>query len=499
MAYSKRIGSQAMISTCIGSIAFFVYVTTAPKGLSWDLGGADSGELAAGVMLNGLVHSPGYPTYLLLAQIVKGFPVGPFALRMVIFSAFAAALTTGFLVYIGWGQQRQFRPISVTTTAVIWGLNELVWTQAVIVEVYALASVFGVLLLYLTLSIKRDSNARYWVLWGIVLGVGIGSHYFVGLVAVFAGLWFISHQQLGIRQILYGTVGVMVGLSVFLWLPLRAGEVLLSNWGNPNTIERFWWVVRGAAFSDRLDLAVEPQRVGTLIGLIARQLTPVGIVLILLGFIRWWKQTRKWVQIGLPVIMLNLWIVAGYSSDDTLPYLYPALFIFALAAGEGIVAILNWIEQRNDQPVATLAIGYLIVILLGGLLVSRTFPMVNQATVDAEIFGRTIVQNAAPNTIILSDEGHHSFALRYAVANEQRLDIVPIDLSLLFYDWYRADLVQQLELDKPLDVRQNGVIRSDLLLEMLPKDQPIITTLTFIAAPVTFIPNEDGLTYVIER
>ena len=40
---------------------------------------------------------------------------------------------------------------------------------------------------------------------------------------------------------------------------------------------------------------------------------------------------------------------------------------------------------------------------------------------------------------------------------------------------------------------------TDLLIEALPEDRPIITTLSFIAAPVTFIPNVDGLTYVIER
>lgn len=297
MVFPKQISGRITASFFVALFAFVVYITTAPKGLSWDLGGADSGELAAAVLVNGLVHSPGYPTYLLLGQLVKWFPIGSFALRLVIFSALAAATTTGVLVYISWEQQKRFQLIAAITTGLVWGLNELVWTQAVIVEVYALASTFSVFLLFISLSIKHDSKAAYWVLGGIVLGAGIGSHYLIGFVAVFATLWLILHKQLGKQQILYAVVGAILGLGVFLWLPLRAGEVLLSNWGNPNTFRRFWWVVSGAAFADRLDLWVDPLRIASLLGLIARQLTPVGVLLIIFGFKKWWEEERGWVLV----------------------------------------------------------------------------------------------------------------------------------------------------------------------------------------------------------
>src|SRR5262245_17392562 len=66
---------------------FLLYVLTMPRGLSWDFGGADAGELATGVFLRGLVHSPGYPTYLIFAQPAALIPVPSPAHRLAIFSA----------------------------------------------------------------------------------------------------------------------------------------------------------------------------------------------------------------------------------------------------------------------------------------------------------------------------------------------------------------------------------------------------------------------------
>ena len=497
---SKPIFNQVVIAFCVASAICALFFLTAPRGLSWDLGGTDSGELAAAVQLNGLVHSPGYPTYLLVAQVVKWLPFSTFSLRLVMFSAIAASITSGLLAILSWRLQSEFRPIAMLTTVVIWGMNELVWTQAVIIEVYALASVFAVLLLLLTVVVKRTSQAEYWVLWGIVLGLGFGSHYLIGFIMVFAAVWFVWHQVIGYKQIAYAALGLSLGLLVFLWLPLRAGESLLSNWGNPNTVERFWWVVSGAAYADRLQLFADPMRIVSLTLGVVQQLTPIGIVFVCLGYWGWWNRRRGWVVASLPMITLNVWVVAAYNSADTMPYLYPSIFIFALAGGEGIIVLLEHVKHNTqDQRLALHVIGYLMLVLLSGLLLLRTWPSVQQATIDAEIFGRLIVQHAEPNTIILSDEGKRSFALRYAIVEQQRLDIVSIDLSLLFYDWYRADLAQQLALEEPLQIIQENIILIDELLAQLPTDRPIITTLSTVSADVSLVPNPDRLTYSIVR
>ena len=62
----SRLARLAPVAAGLLMLAF--YLATMPHGLTWDLGGADGGELATGVYTLGLVHPPGYPTYLLLAQ-----------------------------------------------------------------------------------------------------------------------------------------------------------------------------------------------------------------------------------------------------------------------------------------------------------------------------------------------------------------------------------------------------------------------------------------------
>ena len=97
----SRLARLAPVAAGLLMLAF--YLATMPHGLTWDLGGADGGELATGVYTLGLVHPPGYPTYLLLAQAARLVPVASFAWKLNVFSALCAA---GAVVLVGYTASR---------------------------------------------------------------------------------------------------------------------------------------------------------------------------------------------------------------------------------------------------------------------------------------------------------------------------------------------------------------------------------------------------------
>ena len=49
-------------------LAFFLYLASAPPGLTWSHFGADGAELLTAALTNGVPHPPGYPLYMLLLQ-----------------------------------------------------------------------------------------------------------------------------------------------------------------------------------------------------------------------------------------------------------------------------------------------------------------------------------------------------------------------------------------------------------------------------------------------
>jgi hypothetical protein len=52
----------------VTGIAFFLYMASAPPGLTWAHFGADGAELLTAAISNGVPHPPGYPLYILLLQ-----------------------------------------------------------------------------------------------------------------------------------------------------------------------------------------------------------------------------------------------------------------------------------------------------------------------------------------------------------------------------------------------------------------------------------------------
>ena len=473
-----------LVPAALSSLALLIlYLATMPRGLTWELGGTDGGELAAAAMTGGLVHSPGYPTWLILAKLPLLLPIQPVGLRLNLFSALSAALSGGVLVYLTGIYLRPTTRWLAIVAAVIWGTHFQVWSQAVITEVYALAALFSVSVLLMAvrpiLSLDQKLDYYWLFLFGLLTGLGMGSHYFVALIALFGWL-LIGLESRSLSKStnwLWAASGLAIGLLVFLYLPFQAGNSLISNWGNPDTFERFWWVVSGAAFSGRFSFGESISQFIPLVGHTIRELGYLSLGFAVLGVVAWHNIARKrvWAVIGL--ILVNLLIVAGYGSADTLPYLYPTLLILSIASVSG----LDYLIQSSFKKLPERRIASLVaVVLMGGLVFGLRYSQ-NGATISAtQPTAETYVTETIPtlplNSVVFSEIGHESFALRYGLAVYGRTDVVPVDISLLFYDWYRADLAKQLQLPETEFVEQVSKQNPKMILTLLGEEShhPIV-------------------------
>lgn len=473
-----------LVPAAISSLVLLIlYLATMPRGLTWELGGTDGGELAAAAMSGGLVHSPGYPTWLILAKLPLLIPIQPVGLRLNIFSALTSALSGGVLVYVTGIYLRPTTRWLAILAAVMWGTHFQVWSQAVITEVYALAALFSVSVLLMAirpiLSLDKKLDYYWLFLFGLLTGLGMGSHYFVVLIALFG--WILigleSKALTHWTNWLWTTSGLAIGLLVFLYLPIQAGSNLISNWGNPDTFDRFWWVISGAAFSDRFSLARSISQFIPLTGHAIRELGYVPLGFAILGIVAWRNtaQRRLWAMVGL--ICINLLVVAGYSSADTLPYLYPTLLILSLVAVSGLDYLIeSSFKKLSERRIASL----IAIVLIGGLIFGLRFwqsgDVISKARPTAETYIAETIPTLPLNSLVFTDVGHESFALRYGLAVYKRTDVVPVDISLLFYDWYRADLAKQLQLPEADFVSQVSKQNPEMILMLLGEEseRPIV-------------------------
>ena len=147
-----------------------LYALTMPSGITWAYDGADGGDFLAAIATRGVPHPSGYPTYLLFFQLFSKLPFGSLAFSANIFSLLCMLLTI-FLIYklvldlFG-------NIFSASVSSLLFASFPLVWSQAIVTEIYALQALLFVLALYFFFIQSHFSD----LFGGLSLGLLLGNH-----------------------------------------------------------------------------------------------------------------------------------------------------------------------------------------------------------------------------------------------------------------------------------------------------------------------------------
>jgi len=418
-------------------VALGLYVATLAPGLTWAHDSADGGELAAAAWTLGIPHPPGYPTYVLLAHLLTRLPIGVVATRTNLFSALCAAAAA---TLVAWALARTGRGWAAAVGAgVALASAPLLWSQATVTEVHTLNGLFTASLLALAAG-----GATAWrpLIAGLVWGVSMGNH----PTAFFSlPLVFLSVRRVR-RGWALGAAGAVTGLAVYLYLPLRAAAAPPINWGDPQTLDRFWWVVSGAPYRQflfALPWKYLPARLLAWAGLLARQFTPVGLAVAILGAVVLWETDRPRLAASGATVGLCSLFALGYDTSDSYLYLIPALICLGLWLGVGMDRLLTSAFAWRRWAGWAVAVSLVALPLVVALLRLPAQDLSEERA--AETFGVNALTQAPSGAVIVSQQDAHTFALWYfQQAEGLRPDVVVVDLGLLGYAWYDAWLSQRL-------------------------------------------------------
>jgi 4-amino-4-deoxy-L-arabinose transferase-like glycosyltransferase len=455
------------------------YVATLAPGLTYEHYGTDGGDLVSAAWTLGIPHPTGYPTYTLLGWLFSQLSIGTVAYRLNLLSAVCAAAAVGMLFNIS----RRLLPakdhplIISGATALILGFSSLLWSQAVISEVYALLTFFAVLLL--ALLVRWRQGGSDWCLWlaGLTLGLGLGNH--LTLVAAAPAalvlLWPERRRWFRIRVLLPGITLFFLGLGIYAYLPLAAVHSPPINWGNVQTWDRFLWVVTGKqyqAFAFGLDPEMAPLRVGAWAILLGDQFGWWGLIPVLAGIGWWWQRDRQFVLFSL-AWMLPLGLYAFfYDTPDSHIYMLPAIALLALFWGEGVRRLAHLSQGLRTHWRRLVLVLIALLPLASAAIHWRTADLSGDWQVH-EYIGQAL-QNVAPNGLVVVRGDRPTFALWYGVyvedifGEKQRTDIAVVNAPMLAFIWYREHvrhLYPDLNLREP--TIHDDVTTDDLARELI--------------------------------
>lgn len=455
------------------------YGVTLAVGPTWANRARDSGELITAAAVSGVAHPSGYPTYLLFLQLFQLLPLGgDLAFRSHLSSACAGVITT-ILVYLLLAKllhdpasptvttTTRWLVVATATVSAAWfGLSPLFWSQAVVAEVYALHTMFvALLLLWLLDDLQSPANHtprsshRWWR--GPVVGLMLGNHLTILPLVLVWMLWpTIPLRSGGLVRTGQRLVGLLVGLLVYGVIPFRAAQQPPINWGGASDLAGFWWLLSGAPYRELafgLPAQFLLERLQAWASLLLQQFGLVGLVLGGVGLVFARPPQRRFIWLSAALALCWSLFAVGYNTADSWAYLLPVFLIFALWIGSGLLIVLENLAARHPLLAPGVLLGVVIFI---GWQVSATLPLVDASTDQrAVVYGRSVLQVAPPNALVVTSEDRDSFVLwYYHFALAERRDVAIVVEPLLDFAWYRTNLTSVYPtLTLPADPAEVGV------------------------------------------
>lgn len=549
-----------------------VYLSTTSPSVNF----IDSGELITALYEPGVAHPPGYPLYVLLGYVASHLLPGDIAWRVNAFSAFwgAMAVTVLFLLLlevaalversakrvpaqtkVGRRGKKAARPadepavssektsllpqlLLAASVASLFAASSSFWSRTAQAKMYTLHYFFVAFLLLSALRYRSayergDTAARRWLLvTALAGGLSLTNHMMTLLLApgvlivLLAGSDWRARLNALLKRWHVVLPAAAVPLLLYLYLPLRASQSPVMNWGAPATWEDFYrhisgWQYRVYLFGTAGD---NFERITAYLFQQWWMLTPVVLIAAAMG--AYLLARASWIVFAatLATALITFLFALAYGISEIEPYMVPFYMMLAVWLGGGAFAWYAGTAQGQAQyaPVEVrrrrrqwqlAAAGTVAALALISVVVQ--YPRQNHRDDRlAEQFVENVFATLPQNSLVITDYWDF-YAPTYYLQQLRGLrpDIVIVDKSLLRYPWYLGQLeklypfllVNSRELaqqfaaeqhkwvnDKPFDAALLNRLYLDLLTSFVERNAATHQAFLLMLPPCDSVPAPNG-------
>ncbi len=276
-----------------GILLFLLAFELALVGLNPSFYMDDSPEIITVSASLGIAHPPGYPLFTLLGRLFSLLPLGPVCLRVNLLSAFTGALACYLLFRFLKDRFNMEHSLSLPF-ALLWMAGATAYPAALSAKngIYQLTAVF---LLAVLGALFRGRRSLAFFLFGLSLG-----NHWMSMLAAGGGFTFLvwiqlSKREVAAKDLIKSAAFLTIGLSLYLYLPLRSSLDPLVNWAHPVDVQNFLrhvtrYVDKNKDFTG--DVFLWAQQGFYYLRSAAVEFSGVGI-LVIFGFFAAWRGERR--------------------------------------------------------------------------------------------------------------------------------------------------------------------------------------------------------------
>ena len=401
-------------------IALAAYVATLPETI---LPG-DSGELITSSQTMSIAHPPGYPLYLLATKVFSSaVTLGSVAYRYNLFSAVVASLTAAlfYLILVEVG----LHGLISLGLAVALALHGSFWIQATAAEVYPLNAFFTALLIYSGLLVRRYGEKAF-LLMAYAGGLALSHHLTLvyAFVAAMAFPLIVLKTRPGAKTIALCLLLFLVGLTTWLYIPVRSRLSPPFTWGNTDTAEGFLSHVLAGRYKWRLKTFDLLERMGDFLRFFRTTLLGIGPAMLGLGMLGVVTHIKRLRSILGPMLLIVLSAIhyALYNIPDIEGHILPAMLAVGLLAGLALRALLARLGNRLRAGRAVVAAGVFAMVLVNIMNLS---PRADEWF--AHDYGEAVIRSATsacgPGALIMTGQASAPVATVSYLAYVEKRDV----------------------------------------------------------------------------
>jgi hypothetical protein len=325
----------------------------------------DSAELTTAAATGGIIRATGYPLYLILGGLWSKLPLGDVGYRMNLMSAVCGAgtllLAERILARLQVRHWARLGAVGLLATAPYF------WALSLIAEVYTLHTLLMAGIILVLLAWREQPTPWRLALAVFLTAVSLGNHMATVLLApgcVLFVLLVAKGAVLRPRNLIPAIFALLLGLSVYLYLPWRYGANPVFNYAgtydahgifhsvNLQTASGLWWLVSGQSFAGQMAGYSLNELMGELFHFgeqLWQAFFGLGIGPALLGVYVLAKRDKAAAILLSLMFIANVLFYANYRVVDKDTMFLPAYLIWALWLGVGYQQMIDWFRAYQDE------------------------------------------------------------------------------------------------------------------------------------------------------
>lgn len=434
------------------------------------VGFTDSGELATVICTLGIAHPTGYPLFTLVGHCwMMIFYTMEEIIRLNLFVALLTAIAVGVFFKTTLTIRRAitvFRPknqkrkeanercffLASIIASLVLGFSTTFWSQSTVIEVYALHLVMILLAINMFISGMEEqlTEPRYisrkLILFAFILGLSFSNHMTTILLAPgFLWLYFRTFRfgKESWSQIFKIASFFILGLSLYLYLPIRSSGHPILDWGHPATAERFFWHVSGKQFHVWMFSGwdVVQKQLNYYVGNFTSEYYFIIIVCMIAGLLVLLKRSQRLFIFLVLLFGTTIIYAVNYDIFDIDSYFLLSYIVIGFIIAYGIEFIIERIESSRFLVKIVFVLMFcatpVIQIIFNWEKVDETRNKIPKQFVEKAF------SDFGPNAIVLASQWDYfiSPSLYYQFIRHKRCDVTVIDKSLLQNrSWYFLQL-----------------------------------------------------------